>query len=304
MTLGRVTGYAAASRRTRAHWEHETLGDFEADTRVSGRDGKYDACLVDDWAIWGPNGGYIASVALRAAGAESAFPRPATFKCQFLAPGRFEPVDIAVRLLRRGRNAEALSVELRQGERLLLTALVWTVPDVDDDTPRMEHDFAPMPDVPPVSELEESRVLTERWGGEQHAFWANFDRWSPDWRPPEDRAARPPTFRCWHRFAPRATFDCPFTDAARSLLLIDTNGWPAANGPYVEEHGFMAPSLDVAVQFHRSARDSELLLCESEAPIATEGLVGTRGRVWDEGGRLLASGSAQLLVRPVPTAPR
>jgi acyl-CoA thioesterase-2 len=290
------------------------LGDFENDTRVepvicadgSGRDpgsGRYTATLVDDWAIWGPNGGYIASVALRAAGAESVFPRPATFKCQFLATGRFEAVDIEVRSVRRGRNAEALSVVMTQGERTLVNALVWTVPDAGEQTPRMEHDFAPMPDVPAARELEESRVVTKRWGGEPHRFWSNFERWSPDWHPPGEKQPRPPTYTCWHRFLPRSRFDCPFTDAARSLLLIDTNGWPAAHGPYREDQPYIAPSLDVAVQFHRSARESELLLCESEAPIATEGLIGTRGRVWDEAGRLVASGGAQLLVRPMPAMP-
>ena len=107
----------------------------------------------------------------------------------------------------------------------------------------------------------------------------------------------------WFRFLPRARFECPFTDAARSLLLIDTNGWPAAHGPYVEEQPVIAPSLDVSLQFHRAARDSDLLLCEAEAPIAAAGLVGTRGRVWDERGRLVATGSAQLLQRPAPSQP-
>jgi acyl-CoA thioesterase len=167
----------------------------------------------------------------------------------------------------------------------------------------MEHDHAPMPDVPAPSGLEESRVVSDRHGREQNPFWMNFERWSPDWRSPEDRTPRPPTYRCWHRFVPKARFDCPFTDAARSLLLIDTNGWPAAHGPYTEDQPYVAPSLDVAVQFHRSAVESELLLCESEAPIATEGLIGTRGRVWDEAGRLVASGGSQLLVRPMPAMP-
>jgi len=283
--------------------EPNALGDFEADTRVSGEDGRYTATLVDDWAIWGPNGGYIASVALRAAGAESVFSRPATFKCQFLAPGRFDAVDIAVRSIRRGRNAEALSVVMTQGDRTLLSALAWTVPDVDEQTPRMEHDFAPMPAVPPASELMESREIDERWGLEQHPFWENFERWPVHWRPPEEREPTAPSFECWHRFVPQPSFDCPFTDAARSLLLIDTNGWPAAHRPYVDEQPYIAPNLDVAVQFHRSARDSELLLCQSEAPVAAEGLIGTRGRVWDESGRLVASGSAQLLVRPMPVLP-
>ena len=297
------------------------MGDFEADTRVEplandssdgdesdesdggGERGRYTATLVDDWAIWGPNGGYVASVALRAAGAASVFPRPATFKCQFLAAGRFDRVDIEVRSIRRGRNAEALSVVLSQGDRTLVSALCWTIPEPTASTPRMEHDYAPMPRVPPPSELDESRVVTKRNGGEQHSFWQNFERWSPDWYAPGEKRVRPPSYTCWHRFLPTARFDCPFTDAARSLLLIDTNGWPAAHGPYDEDQPFIAPSLDVAVQFHRPAHDSELLLCESEAPIATEGLIGTRGRVWDESGRLVASGGSQLLVRPMPQPP-
>lgn len=278
------------------------MGDFEADTRVQGGSGRYTATLCDDWAIWGPNGGYIASVALRAAGAESVFARPATFSAQFLAVGRFEGVDIDVESVRRGRNAEMLRVAMRQGDRTLLTAMVWTVPEVDADSPRMEHDYAPMPAVPPVAELEESRVLNERWGGTMNPFWQNFERWSPHWYQPGQKQPRPPSFECWVRFSPRARFDCPFTDAARSLLLIDTNGWPAAHGPYLEDHPFVAPSLDVNVHFHRSAMTSELLLCQAEAPIATEGLIGTRGRVWDEAGRLVASGTSQLLVRPLPPA--
>lgn len=280
------------------------MGDFEADTRVEGDSGRYTATLSDRWAIWGPNGGYIASIALRAAGAESVFDRPTAFSCQFLAAGRFDDVDIEVESIRRGRSAEALGVRMKQGDRTLLTGLAWTTPAADDDTPTMEHDHAPMPDVPGVSELVESRVLCERSGDQLHPFWQNFERWPTYWVPPGERVARPPAFDCWHRFVPNPTFDCPFADAARSLLLIDTNGWPAAHRPYVDEQPYIAPSLDVNVHFHRSARGCEHLLARAEAPIATEGLIGTRGRVWDTAGRLVASGSAQLLVRPMPKEPQ
>jgi len=279
------------------------MGDFEVDTRVTPLDGgagRYTATLDDDWAIWGPNGGYVASIALRAAGAESVFARPATYSGQFLAAGRFEAVDIDVESVRRGRSAEALRVTIHQAGRTLLSAMVWTVPEPEVDAPSMEHDFAPMPEVPAVSGLEESRVLTERWGGEPHRFWLNFERWPTHWQPKDEREARDPSFECWHRLVPRARFDCPYADAARSLMLIDTNGWPAAHGPYIDDQPFIAPSLDVNVHFHRDARASELLLCQAEAPIATEGLIGTRSRVRDEGGCLVASGTSQLLVRPLP----
>jgi len=62
------------------------MGDFESQTVVEKTgEGRYRAVLHPDWAIWGPNGGYIAAIALRAAGAESRFRRPASFLCQYLS---------------------------------------------------------------------------------------------------------------------------------------------------------------------------------------------------------------------------
>ena len=42
------------------------MGELSADTAVDGTDGVYSARLSSDWEIWGPNGGYVASVAMRA----------------------------------------------------------------------------------------------------------------------------------------------------------------------------------------------------------------------------------------------
>ena len=57
-------------------------------------DGRFTARLSQEWEIWGPMGGYIASTALRAAGATSPFDRPASFFCHYLGVARFEAVDI------------------------------------------------------------------------------------------------------------------------------------------------------------------------------------------------------------------
>ena len=46
------------------------MGDFELDTRLEGVEpeaGRFRAHLSRDWEIWGPNGGYVAAIALRAA---------------------------------------------------------------------------------------------------------------------------------------------------------------------------------------------------------------------------------------------
>ncbi len=42
------------------------MGDLARDTAVQGGAGSYGAVLSRDWEIWGPMGGYVAAVALRA----------------------------------------------------------------------------------------------------------------------------------------------------------------------------------------------------------------------------------------------
>ena len=59
-------------------------------------EGRYRAQVSDDWEIWGPCGGYVAAIALRAAGEESPFGRPASFFCHYLAVADFAPVELAV----------------------------------------------------------------------------------------------------------------------------------------------------------------------------------------------------------------
>jgi hypothetical protein len=53
--------------------------DLERATRVQARDGGFVAELSRDWEIWGPNGGYLATIALRAAGMVAQIQRPASF---------------------------------------------------------------------------------------------------------------------------------------------------------------------------------------------------------------------------------
>ena len=63
-----------------------------AASRLTLADGS-EATLSADWEIWGPCGGYVAALALRAAGAESPFARPASFFCHYLSVAAFAPVD-------------------------------------------------------------------------------------------------------------------------------------------------------------------------------------------------------------------
>jgi acyl-CoA thioesterase len=271
------------------------MGDFEVDTRVEGSGGKYRADLSADWEIWGPNGGYVAAIALRAAGCEAEIPRPATFACHFLSVARFGPVDIGVTLVRRGRRSESFRVSIEQEGRPIVEALVRTAAEV----PGLEHDVAEAPDVPDPEDLRCTDELRDpEWP--TYAFWSNLEaRTLHPERFGEEPQAHEPIWREWYRFRPRPTFDDPFVDAGRALLLIDTLSWPAAAQPHTSRE-FLAPNLDVSAWFHRSAPESEWLLIDHSSPVGEGGMLGTIGRVWSRDRRLLASGGAALLCIPAP----
>jgi acyl-CoA thioesterase-2 len=286
------------------------MGDLALDTAVRSRgDGRFVASLSRDWEIWGPNGGYVAAVALRAAGAAAgdgtAGPsalRPAACSCHYLSVAEFGPVDLLVEVRRAGRTASSLRVEMTQGDRRILDAMVWTVAAAEG----LEHDEAVMPDVPGPDALP---ARGDRVPG-RYPFWRNVDARPVDgggWPPP---GPRPSEYQEWMRFLPTATFADPWVDAARAVVLIDVASWPSAHGPHAwQQPPYIAPTLDLNVAFHRPAPDAEWLLCDAAAPVSTGGLFGWTARVWSRpggtggagaGGRLHASGGGQCLYRRLP----
>jgi len=274
------------------------MGDFEVDTRLEDRgDGNFRATLSRDWEIWGPNGGYVAAIALRAAGELAKVPRPASFSGHFLSVGRFEEVDVAVRVIRAGRRAESIGVSISQQGRAIFEGLIRTAAEGLG----LEHDVAEMPDEKRPADLANVEDLRRDDEGPSFPFWNNFEV-RPVW--PErhlevERRAHPPLFREWYRFHPRATFDDPWLDAARSLLLIDTATWIAAVQPHPNA-AYIAPNLDVTAWFHQAEPDSEWLMTDHTCAVAGAGLMGTHGRIWSESGKLLVTGGAQLFCVPRP----
>ena len=111
------------------------MGDLAVDTAVEAVGaGRFRCVLSRDWEIWGPMGGYVAAVALRAVGAHLGpdHPaRPVAFSCHYLGVARFEAVDIAVVALREGRGASSYRVSITQGDRPILEALVWASASTD-----------------------------------------------------------------------------------------------------------------------------------------------------------------------------
>ncbi len=280
-----------------------TVGDLAHDTAAVGGDGRYTAELSDAWAIWGPNGGYLAAVALRAVGAEAQLARPASFVCHFLGVAAFGPVELGIETVLQAKRAQSVRVSMTQDGRRILEGLAWVV---GDDLDGMAHDAAPPPAVPGPGELQSVEELEAAHGvrHDTHPLFANLEQrpldWVADW---DSRPASEPVHRSWYRFRPTATFADPWVDAGRLLVMVDTFQWPAAaRGHASASLGHIAPSLDLACRFHRLdvAARAEWLLVEARSPVAADGLVAGTASVWDVGGRLLASGGQQMLCRPAP----
>jgi len=280
----------------------DPAGDFEADTAVAGDAGRYRATLSDDWELWGPAGGYVSAIALRAAGEHSRFGRPASYSCSYLGVANFGSIDIEVTTLRAAKRAEAVRVTLVQDGQPFLEAAVWAI---GDDLRGLAHDVVEMPAVPGPDELLPWMETAAPSDVRYEKFWSNveermIEQWFGKWR---DRPVSAPIRESWCRFRPQATFDDAFLDAARSLLLIDTMGWPAAMMAYTGREDYVAPTVELAARFHRPADASEWLFQATESPIAAGGLMGSTSRVWAEDGTLVASGGQTMLFRPGPGSP-
>lgn len=271
------------------------MSNFDQDTAVEacGDDGLYRASLSRRWEIWGPNGGYMAAIALRAAGKYAPGFTPVSFYCQYLNVAKFEPVDIQVSSLKSGKVASALTVVISQNNKIILNAQVWLTIDL----PGYEHDHISKPSCWKEHTETESDDDVSHYG---YQFWNNFLKKPVIPMLFEKKEGQIPRFSSWFRFEPDFEINDAFLDAARSLVLIDTLQWPAVYRSYGPgDMEYVAPSLDLAVQFHRSSQNSPWLFCDAFGDYAHRGVIAGKGEVWDEQGQLIASGRSQSLCRKV-----
>lgn len=274
------------------------MGDLDDDTRIEHLSGhRYRAAVSEDWNLWGPVGGYVASLALRAAGAHTGMSRPASLSCHYLAPARFEAVDIEVRSMRMSRRAESLSVLITQAEMPILQALVWTVAA---HVAGPEDELSPVPRVPPPERLDEFAfdrdVAVSNAAGTAAAtatLWKNLElRKVPV--EPRDHQCGTTEVHTWERFRPRSCFVDPWLDACREVISIDTAIFPAV-ATVLGERRFVAPSMDLNVAFHAPPPADEYLLVTGRGTAARDGLLCGTAEVRTPTGVLTASGGSQLL---------
>lgn len=280
------------------------MGDLQVATTVE-RVGpsSFTAVLSPDWEIWGPAGGYLASVALRAAGRQMERARPAAISVHFLGAGSSGPVEIEVDTNRVTKVATSAAVRVSQDGRVLMVASVW---GVDADLDGLEHHTEKAPThlagphgLPTIGEL-----MAGVREPAPHPFWGNLDHrpidWVVDW---EARTPGEAEKYSWYRFVPTEVFDDPWVDATRLLILVDLDSWPAAVLAHTGELDHYAPTIELAVRFMSPIADQPWLLSRACAPVASGGLIAATGEIWSEDRRLVALGGSTLLCRPAARRP-
>jgi acyl-CoA thioesterase II len=276
------------------------VADLRTDTEVTGSGGQWQAEVSDDWDLWGPNGGYLAAIALRAVGLHAPGMRPASLECHFLNAARPGHAELTTQTLKGLSRAQSVRVSLRQGGRDIMAGLVWAVGHGLGGFPRRS---VAAPPVPGPEGLKPFTDLVPPGHAYTESFWAHVEE-----RPvnqarhlmwPDDPADEP-VRHSWLRFRPHDSRADPFLEACRSVIAVDV--FPFLAGVIVLPPGpltHIAPTLALSVSFHSLEPASEWLQVQTESHYSGEGLLSGRSAVWGENGDLAASGRVQMLCRPL-----
>ncbi|CAN5701563.1 hypothetical protein BH11MYX2_BH11MYX2_06540 [soil metagenome] len=285
-------------------------GDLAADTTVTADPtiaGRYHVTLSPSWDFVNPSGGVVTTVALRAAAAWLNEPRMRFVSATtiFCTPLHATRLVADVTELRRGRGAAQLRIALRHldvapdpeeegdnGRGLEVTAtflrearkgpdvraavmpVVRSVADslsTDDNVPHNPHKRFAF-----FQQLEARIADGERfWAEPQLPGPARFARWFRYRTPQRDPEGR------FDRFAIPPIIDTMPTALQRAIG---------------DGYRFYAPSLDLTTYVIDDTK-SEWLLVASTVRRAREGWAVGDCEVWDEEGRLIATGSQAMYIQ-------
>ncbi len=156
------------------------------------------------------------------------------------------------------------------------------------------------PTLPPPLELpslndllvEDNLPVLEIW---EKCYEVRLHGWRlGQWQPQEGV----PAVQGWMRLREDLPIDVdPWLAAGRVAFAVDIAQFPAVVQAFdSDELTFIAPSLDLNVDFGRSSPD-EWLLVEGEGVHAGGGLLGSRARIWSGSGEMLGWGTQQMLYR-------
>jgi len=274
---------------------------FYSDTEVRDVEGTLVAEIGRAWeaAPGTPNGGYLAGIALRAAGLRRGDLRPASVHCAFLKRAAYGRAQVSVRELRQSEQSACLSISLEQAQSTILQATVWLTHPL---TPGYDFQDSGFPDAPAPDGCRD--VLA---GVPAAPCWRDVEFLSP-MPDPSSVGPKDPFFRAWHRFRnePLEQGDA-FLSAARLLFLADVRAF----GPVLCQRGcsflelpHLALTLDIYAQFHEQLAADQWLLMDATVEAARAGCVGSHVQAWSGSGRRLASCTVNNVCKPNPLLAR
>lgn len=250
------------------------------------------ATLDPAWDIWGPAGGYIAAIALRAVKERAdAAHRPLALSGQFVRVAKPGALSVAIDVVKTGLTALYAVTLTQQGQTIFL-AQVWTSARAEAPLP-----IAPvMPNVARPEGLRGQDELVAERGITVSPFWRNIEGRPTNFRMVTDPPAASTHQQRWLRFREWAPTADAFLNAMRYALLIDIGVWPAHWHRLTETATYLAPSLDIWVHFHGGEPAQEWLLSDADSDVSGNGLISGRVRLWSEAGHAVATGGGQCLV--------
>jgi acyl-CoA thioesterase len=256
---------------------------FDADTALEeAGPGRWRAWAPEHWFVArGPNGGYLAAVAARAAEAAAARPLR-SLTLHFVAAPAVGPLDVFVTLEREGRTYTAASIRMEQ-EGAPMTLALATLGELPDDGP--VWDAVPAPEATPLAETE--RIVP----GESNApaFLRNYDmRWALG------RDGDRPGSGGWMRTLEPRLLDAP-------LVAALTDAWaPAAF--LALGRLIAAPTLDLTIHIRRPLPPAgmgpeDYVLGRFTSGLSVAGVWEEDGELWTPAGELIAQSRQLALIR-------
>jgi acyl-CoA thioesterase len=257
---------------------------FDADTGLEDAGpGRWRAWAPEHWFVArGPNGGYLAAVAARAAEATAGRPLR-SLTLHFVAAPAVGPIEVAVTPERVGRTYTAVSIRLEQDGAPKTLALA-TLGELPDDGP--EWDAAPPPAATPLSETEP--IPPEQ--ANVPAFMRNYDmRWGI-----AARDGEVPGSGGWMRTAEPRLLDAP-------LVAAMTDAWAPAAFIALGRFG-AAPTLDLTIHIRRplppaGMTPDDYVFGRFTSRLSVAGVWEEDGELWTPAGELIAQSRQLALIR-------
>jgi acyl-CoA thioesterase len=265
------------------------MSKFERDTSVNEVEpGVFDGHINRDWwIVFGPNGGFLAAMLVKAmsAAADDHTRAPRSLTIHYTAAPREGAIRIRTTIERAGRSLTTISARMEQGDRLIALAIGAFS---SERTSAIEFSHAPAPTVPLPEAVE----------------------------PIEDRRELPPFTRQWE-VRPAVGIQ-PFTGANESALV---GGWIKPLDPHPIDAALVAqltdawipavfvrltepdavPTIDLTIHFRGDLPlEPDYVLSTFETRLSTGGFIEEDGYIWARDGRLIAH-SRQLALLQAPS---